>query len=182
MSQTPGVRGLFSTAPAAGFDRPLEMLAACHDRIEDRCDVLHRLLDHLAEAGCDADARQAASSVTRYFDTAGEHHHTDEEADLFPLVATKSGEAATLRLIERLRADHAQMRALWLELRASLQRIADSGSTALDPQLVERFTTLYRAHIALEEAELLPLAVRVLGEADHAALGAVMARRRGVKP
>jgi hemerythrin-like domain-containing protein len=182
MSQKPGARAIFSAGPAPDFDHPLEMLAACHDRIEDRCEVLHRLLDHLPKAGCDADARQAASSVMRYFDTAGEHHHEDEEFDRFPLVAAKSGEAATLLLIEHLRADHARMRALWRELREALRRIADADSSELDPQLVARFTTLYRAHIALEDAEMLPLAARVLEEADHAALGAVMARRRGVKP
>lgn len=181
MSQKPGAHALFPAAPAPDFDHPLEMLAACHDRIEDRCDVLHRLVGHLAKEGCDPQARQAAVSVMRYFDTAGEHHHADEETDLFPLVASRSGEPGTLALIERLLSDHTRMRALWQSLRASLQQIAEDGASALDPSLVDRFSTLYRAHIQLEEAELLPLAARVLSAEEQAALGGVMARRRGVK-
>jgi hemerythrin-like domain-containing protein len=172
--------GLPRGAPAADFDHPLEMLAACHERIEDRCDVLERLVAHLAAAGCDEQARQAASNVVRYFDTAGEHHHEDEESDLFPLVAEK-GDAGAQHLIGRLRSDHAEMRRLWQPLRAALQAIAAGGASALDAALVERFTTLYRSHIRLEESELLPLAARLLDAREHAALGEVMARRRGVK-
>ena len=54
-------KDLFANA-AADFDHPLEMLAACHDRIEERCALLHRLSQHLEEAGADSQARQAAVS------------------------------------------------------------------------------------------------------------------------
>ena len=38
-------------APAAGFEAPLEMLSACHGRVENQCQTLLRLVPHLAENG-----------------------------------------------------------------------------------------------------------------------------------
>lgn len=187
MSPSDRAQGLPGAAP--DFDHPLEMLSACHDRIEDRCELLHRLLRHMASHGRDEQVRQAAESVLRYFDTAGEHHHDDEERDLFPaLVAQDAG--ATAALVAALRADHVEMRAAWQRLRTPLTRIArgaslddDAASEAesvLDAGDVERFTALYRAHIAREEEDLLPLARRVLGGAALQTVGAAMARRRGL--
>jgi hemerythrin-like domain-containing protein len=168
--------------PGPDFDHPLEMLAACHDRIEERLDVLQRLLAHLPAHGCDEQAQQAATNVMRYFDTAGEHHHEDEEANLFPaLAASKADDTNMLELIARLQREHEVMRALWQSLRIGLKRIADGVSADLDRGLVERFSAVYREHIEFEEAELLPLAERVLSAEEHAALGAAMAQRRGVK-
>src|SRR4051794_27833306 len=101
-------------APAPDFDHPLELLAACHERIADRIDTLERLIAHLPEHGCDEQAQQAAANVIRYFDSAGEHHHEDEERDLFPAIERASGENRdALTLIARLREDHTKMRALW---------------------------------------------------------------------
>ena len=38
-------------APAASFEVPLEMLAACHSRVEGQCDTFRRLLAHFCEQG-----------------------------------------------------------------------------------------------------------------------------------
>jgi hemerythrin-like domain-containing protein len=172
-------KALFRTA-AADFDHPLEMLAACHDRIEERCDLLERLIDHLRQSGADREAQQAAANVIRYFDTAGENHHEDEEDDLFPQLLARDRQAAEA-LVSRLLAEHRDMRAAWAGLRAPLARIAAGESALLDAAEVERFGTLYRRHIDVEERELLPLAGRLLDVNALAATGAAMARRRGVK-
>ena len=173
------VNSLFRSM-AADFDHPLEMLAACHDRIEDRCDLLQRLVDHIAKNGCDAQASQAAANVLRYFDTAGEHHHEDEEQDLFPrLMAADAARAAAL--VESLRRDHAKMRAAWQRLRPALESIARGAPAELDRALVRSFDELYRAHIGREEAELLPLAHSLLSGSELADIGRSMAQRRGVK-
>jgi hemerythrin-like domain-containing protein len=167
--------------PAADFDHPLEMLAACHERIEDRIETLHRLRIHLPQHGCDEQARQAAVNVMRYFDTAGEHHHDDEERDLFPALTAAAQGASELRsLIERLESEHSMMRTLWRRLRTELEAIAAGASAQLDARLVEDFSSLYRSHIALEESQLLPAAERVLDAAEKERLGAAMAARRGV--
>ena len=175
------MKPLIST-PGPDFDHPLEMLAACHERIEERLDVLHRLLGHLPAHGCDDQARQAAANVMRYFDTAGEFHHEDEETNLFPALTSKlPNDERVSELITRLRWEHEIMRVLWRSLRAELKPIADGTSADLVPELAEKFSARYRQHIALEEAELLPVAQRVLSTEELAALGAEMAQRRGVK-
>ena len=73
-------------AAAPGFDRPLDVLEACHGRIARQCDTLGKLLAHLPTQGADAQAQQAARAVLTYFDTAAVHHHDDEERNLFPLL------------------------------------------------------------------------------------------------
>jgi hypothetical protein len=66
----------------ANFDHPLEMLTACHERIEAQCETLRRLAEHMPRHGCDAQAQQAASNVMRYFDSAVRHHREDDEPNL----------------------------------------------------------------------------------------------------
>lgn len=72
------------SGPSASFEVPLEMLTACHHRIESQCTTLQRLVAHLATHDVDMDASIAAAAVLRYFDTSARDHHADEEADLFP--------------------------------------------------------------------------------------------------
>ncbi|HEX5338277.1 MAG TPA: hemerythrin domain-containing protein, partial [Gallionella sp.] len=70
---------LTSTPAAPSFDHPLGMLHACHGKILRQCDTLTKLAAHLSRNGCDEQARQAAQGILRYFDTAGQFHHQDEE-------------------------------------------------------------------------------------------------------
>ena len=73
-------------APAPAFDEPIEMLAACHERIEAQLCTLEKLIPHVSAKGADTAAREAATQVMRYFDTAGANHHRDEDEDVFPLL------------------------------------------------------------------------------------------------
>src|SRR3546814_4094799 len=93
-TEFPGFSG-----PAASTEAPLEMLAACHIRIERHCATLRRQAAHLTEHGADADARTAAMHVMRCFDTAAEQHHADEEVDLFPRSEEHTSELPTLMRI-----------------------------------------------------------------------------------
>ncbi len=166
-------------APAPGFDDPLEMLQACHGRIEVQCATLLRLVEHLTTQGCDTQARQAARAVLRYFDSAGRHHHEDEEADLFPmLLATKDSTASVL--VSRLLAEHQKMDAAWRELRPQLKAIDEELAGSLEAGVAQHFCQLYAAHIALENGQLLPLAARLLTAEQQCSLGHSMAARRGV--
>ena len=164
-------------APAPGLDQPLEMLAACHERIESQLRTLERLASHLAAHGIDGAAAEAARAVMHYFDTAGVDHHADEEEDLFALLRA-CGPAGTGALLDRLRVEHDRMRSAWAELRPGLLSIASREGAGLDWARVRAFASLYRKHIALEEAELLPLAGRILEPGDLATLSACMVRRR----
>jgi len=171
-------------SPAAGFEVPLEMLSACHGRVESQCQTLQRLVPHLAANGPDQAAREAAQSVMRYFDTSAKHHHADEEQDLFPALLRSAPEAqlAPLReLIAVLLGQHRELEQSWGELRLKLEQVSLGTVRTLKSEEVARLVELYRLHIAREESELLPLAARLLGEAQLEVIGRAMRLRRGIK-
>ncbi len=173
------------TPALAGFDEPIEMLRACHERIEQQCGTLERLVPHVKAHGCDTAAREAATAVLRYFDQAGPPHHADEEQDLFPrLLAAATGEEAerVALLVTSLLADHREMETLWAGVRRALEPLAKGDASRLDSEGVAAFCALYRRHMATEEGEVLALAERVLAPEALAEVGRAMSLRRGVKP
>lgn len=169
--------------PAPDFQHPLQLLSACHGRITGFNDLLLRLPAHIAEHGTDADAQQAATRILKYFDTAGQHHHEDEERSLFPVlrdIAAQEGNQEILGLLELLVTQHQEMNQAWQELRLYLLTLSQGGE--VDPAVmpVERFVGLYHEHMPLEDKVLLPYASRVLNASQLDALGNAMAERRGV--
>lgn len=171
-------------SPAATFEAPLEMLAACHGRIERQCATLRRLVPHVAAHGSDTGAREAAQAVMRYFDQAAVQHHADEEEDLFPalLEAMAGSDAVCLRdLTEQLRQQHRELEAHWRALRAVLARIAAGDAVALDAALVERLVVAYEQHLQRENDELLPMAERLIDDATLQRIGRAMRLRRGIE-
>ncbi|MEN9886562.1 MAG: hypothetical protein RL758_1140 [Pseudomonadota bacterium] len=178
MSAIPGF-----SSPAASTEVPLEMLAACHGRIERQCTTLERLAEHLPTHGCDEQARQAAVAVMRYFDTAARDHHADEEQDLFPALieAMAGSDAVCIReLTDALRAEHRQLEALWQRLRPELLAISQGLPHGFTHTLSQSFTQAYRAHAHKEDTELLPMATRLLSEEQIDRVGAAMRQRRGL--
>ena len=170
---------LIGASAAPGFDDPLEMLEACHGRIQAQCRTLQKLLAHLQNNGHDTQASQAARAILRYFDTAGRYHHQDEEQDLFPLLLATRDLTATA-LVERLLGEHQKMDAAWQDLRTLLIDIAEDGADKLEAEIAARFCDLYARHISMENSELLPLAKALLHPSQLQALGRSMAARRGV--
>ena len=172
------------SAPAASFEAPLEMLSACHGRVERQCQTLQRLVPHLAANGPDRAAREAAQSVMRYFDNSAPHHHADEENDLFPALLGSAPEAerAPLRnLIDALCAQHRELEQAWAQLRRKLEGVRLGTMPGLDADEVQRMVELYRSHIAREEETLLPAAARLLGTAQLDGVGRAMRARRGIQ-
>ncbi|TNC95056.1 MAG: hemerythrin HHE cation binding domain-containing protein [Gallionellaceae bacterium] len=173
------MNSLLGSTSAPTFDDPLEMLQACHGRIEAQCVTLHRLVDHLATQEHDEQAVQAARAILRYFDTAGQHHHQDEEQDLFPqLLSTQDQTAASI--ITRLLQEHKTMEAAWQSLRPLLMSIAAAQSKTVDASIARHFIDVYAKHIELENETLLPLAATLLNNEKLRAIGQSMAARRGV--
>lgn len=171
------------SAPGGGFEVPLEMITACHHRVEKQCATLRRLVPHFARHGADADARSAATAVMRYFDTAAKDHHADEETDLFPAIieSMAGSDAVCLReLIGALVADHRALEAHWRQVRARLQAIAAGQPTRFTSDDVEPLIALYEQHIEREEKELLPMAARLLSDAALEGVGRAMRERRGI--
>ena len=172
-------------SPAVGFDNPIDILDGCHERILRTCALVERIAAHVAARGPDAESAQASRSVVRYFDTAGANHHRDEEDDLFPALqqyAPSEELNAVFDLIFRLKADHKRLDAAWLAMRVRLSAIAEGRDGGITQAIAHEFAAAYESHIALEEAELLPLARRVLDPSVILDLGSRMARRRGVQP
>lgn len=172
----------FST-PAAGADAPLEMLATCHERGGRQCATLRRLPPHLAAKGADEEARTAATNVMRYFDKSAKDHYADEEDDLFPalLESMAGSDAVCLReMIAGLTADHRTLEEAWRRVRAVLVRVAAGEAVPLAVETVEALAGHYERHMAREDGELMPMAARLLGEAELARIGRAMRARRGI--
>ncbi len=170
---------------APGFETPLDMLEACHGRLQGQLETLARLAAWLPGHGADAQARQAATAVMRYFDLAAVNHHMDEEDDLFPVLlervdAARRGQLQAL--IDWILADHQRMFAAWAEMRGRLEAIARGEAAELTAEQVAGFAERYHAHIAREEGELLPYARELLTEQDVAVLGESMTARRRQPP
>jgi hemerythrin-like domain-containing protein len=169
--------------PAPDFSTPLELLHACHGRIEAQCETLLKLPGHLHQHGSDTQAQQAATAVLRYFSSAAQHHHEDEEQDMFPAIrqlATAQGRAQMLALLDNLIAQHRDMATAWGALAPWLEKIARGEAVDAGAMPVAPMVNLYRAHIRHEETELLPYCRSVLQSAQLAELGRRMAHRRGV--
>jgi len=185
--------------PGAGFERPFEMLGACHERVERMLRLLERLAAHLVRHGVDGQAAEAARDVMRYFDRAGPAHHEDEERHVLPRLRA-ADDPALHALADRLHADHARMSAAWVALRIDLSAIAeghlpaarpdadadgDSGAAPSGPPIPAAwaaFAADYRAHIAVEDTQAFPAAQAGLVPESERAMGDEMAARRGVPP
>jgi len=166
--------------PAPSFDDPLGMLMACHERILGHCETLLKLPGHLAEHGCDDEARQAARRIHTYFSTAGQDHHEDEEQDIFPRVTSSS--AALAEVIDGLRGQHARMDELWGRLEPLLTKPEAIEDAEGLRALAEEFAALYREHIATENQLIRDTFQHLLSEAQLREIGRSMAQRRNVDP
>jgi hemerythrin-like domain-containing protein len=171
----------FTSETAPSFDHPLEMLHACHGKILHQCETLQKMAGHLADKGCDQQVRQAAQDILRYFDSAGQFHHQDEEEDVFPALrlAAGSDQPKLHNLLGRLLSEHIVMLGAWNALRPVLLQLADGANVLLPETLVGDFIGSYSKHIAVEERDLLPMAARLLGPQQTAMIGKRMAQRRG---
>jgi hemerythrin-like domain-containing protein len=171
------------SAPAAGFDEPLEMLHACHDRVRRSLGLLQRICERVRQGRVDPAVRDAATDVLRYFDRAAPLHHEDEEKHIFPAVRAGAQDSITRNALARLQHQHGQMAEGWAALRVPLAALASGDDAALGPadcDAAMRYIALYLDHAAVEETLIFPAAAALL---DHDALvgaGVEMAQRRGV--
>lgn len=170
-------------SPGAGFDQPVEMWLACHERVRRFALLMGRLAEHLRERGPDDDAQVTATSIRRYFNEAAPRHHEDEEVDMFPRLRERlsAQELSSVGpIIDQVEADHLEMAGLWMRLDATLAEIQHGRTAAFEAALIDRFATLYHHHIDAEERVLLPAMKRAFGKPDWQAIGRAMADRRGL--
>lgn len=173
---------LLHAGPAAGFDQPFELLEACHARMERSLALLERLGEHLATQGVDAQAREAAADLLRYFDVAAPQHHEDEERHVLPRLR----DAGLAAMAARLRGEHQVMEREWAALRPGLAAVV-AATLEGDALVAARahwaaYAALYRGHLAAEEQHAFPRARQGLLPEEARAMGAEMAHRRGAPP
>jgi len=105
-------------------------------------------------------------------------HHPKESALLFPAMRARSDEAAAT--LARLDDEHAQGDASVARLAMALIEYEQLGDARRDAfaDAVERYVDGYLRHMEVEEREVLPLAARVLADADWKAIDAAFADNR----
>lgn len=170
-------------APSSPPQGALEMLARLQARTLQQCATLRRLAEYLAECGSDDQARRAAETVLRYFDTCPRQYFKDEEEDLYPALLESMAGSDPVCLNELTAAMTQQHRSLensWARLRTHLQAVVSRQAATLDRAQVEAFATLYRKHIEREQAELLPMAERLLTDEALEQVWASMRVRHGM--
>lgn len=169
-------------ASAARHEEPaLATLAACHRRLQTHCAALQRLIDPRDGHRPDLPARQAARDAVHGLDTVLQAHHADEELELFPALidAMAGSDAVCLReMVASLTAEHRDLERRWHRLRPALLGLADGHSAALAVDEARAFVDGCQHHIAREDAELLPMAGRLIGDAEMSRLGHAL-RMRG---
>lgn len=167
----------------AGPEAPLQMLAACHRELLAQCAALEHLVLYVGECGVNEPAREIIRSALHFFDDVVPQHHADEEEDLFPalLESMAGSDPVCLREITRgLAQEHHALQADWQRLRPSLERLMAGEEAALAAGDVGAFASRYLEHVEREDAELLPMAARLLGDDELVRIGRAMATRRGL--
>jgi hemerythrin-like domain-containing protein len=160
---------------APDFSDPIGLLQACHQRIARQCELLLKMCAYQDRLGVDAEMIAAARGVMRYFDIAAPQHHADEEQDLFPALASV---VELQPLLRQLTGEHAQHAALWNHVRHDLEQLSGGTPCRGLREHSEPFIQAQQAHIAIENARILPCARELLHARQLAQIGDAMARRR----
>lgn len=176
----------FFTPHSAGFDSPIELLEACHEKVRRFAKLAQRIALHIEKSGIDIKAQEAAESVLRYFTIAAPLHHQDEEEDLFPalknLPLAALGKEQIEKLnssIQELESEHLALSLLWSEIENWLKDIIESKPHFV-PACLDEFAAKYMDHADREEKSIFPHA-RLLPPETLRTIGMNMAQRRGHK-
>jgi hemerythrin-like domain-containing protein len=144
---------------------------------------LTEVLDEIATDLRAPSVTENAGRVLDYFARDFALHEADEEIDLIPALFRHLAGGEGQQLAAQLEADHKRSVAYIPELTRDLQALA--AGIALGAPLefrlsAYRFAELWSAHVDWENRVVLPLARGCLTEPELTALGAAMARRRGI--
>lgn len=166
-----------------GFEDPVEILNACHEKVRHFASLTIRLRDYLQQQGADTTAAEAAIRIRRYFNEAAVLHHQDEEVDLFPaLMALNEGrispsaKASLEHSIQSLAREHETLGEAWGQMDRWLASVGQS-QLAPEPACVDLFAHAYTRHADREENEIYPFA-RYLDEQVTRRIGLNMVKRR----
>jgi hemerythrin-like domain-containing protein len=159
------------------IDDPMALLRACHEKVVRFTTLVQRLQAHVRATGVDAQAREAAQAVLRYFTLAAPLHHADEDDNLFVALRALNQPSLTTR-IDALQAEHDALAERWAEVRPWLEAIAVGQAPAGAEPDVDGFAKRYREHAQAEETEVYPHAAGLSPAALRALADAMVARRQ----
>lgn len=173
----------------SSFTDPIGLLGDCHRRVERFLAVLVHVATQAHGEPFTAEQRTAWDTALRYFREAAPKHTADEEESLFPRLRTmdRPDVKALLARVDGLEQDHVRAGAGHAEVDRLGQAWLANGRLSQDEALrliavLAELAELYRAHLAIEDTEVFPLAAEVLSALDRQAIGGEMATRRGLSP
>lgn len=146
---------------------PIERLQGTHQRMVLTLQDLEALVHRLETGEVDETAQTLAGGIHRFFEEVGRTHHDEEERHIFPALLANA-DPVLEEQVAQLRQDHGWIEQNWRELSPLLEALSQ-GHTWVDVDLlramIEVFTQLHHAHIALEESMVYPEARRREAEA-----------------
>lgn len=148
---------------------PFSQLERCHRRLEEACVALE-------EAVPKRDI-ETIGDVAAFLGRQIRRHEDDEDGSLFPRLEAL-GATDLSPALARLHTEHALHEQLRQQLEDALSGRVDDPWKALGDVSAELIQS-YRAHIALEESAVFPVAREKLGADDLAAMRSEMEARRG---
>ena len=173
----------------SSFTDPIGLLSDCHRRVERFLAVLVHVATQAHGEPFSGEQRTAWDTALRYFREAAPKHTADEEESLFPRLRAmdRSEVKALLARVDGLEQDHVRAAQAHAEIdRLGLAWLANGRLSPEEASrlaaLLAQLADLYRAHIAIEDTEVFPLAAEVLSVLDRQEIGGEMAVRRGLSP
>ena len=162
-----------------GFDEPIALLRACHNKISAHCELIEQIVATLQNGSGEFDTRAAGRKVITYFSSSGRRHHEDEEQDLFPLLIRQSLKLADL--VNSLKQEHNRLEELWQAIEPELRRMPEPTDPDAFIAAASAFCSLNREHVIRENTDFLPVAQSSLSSQQIRDIGRAMANRRGVR-
>jgi hemerythrin-like domain-containing protein len=167
------------------FGQPIALMTDCHRRIERFLETMKTVASTARGGELTGEQRLALSGALQYFRDSAPKHTADEELSLFPRLRAAGGAEveAVLAEIEKLETDHVRADRLHREVNQLGEAWLRNGRLPNDAaeqllSFLEKLSTMYAAHIALEDDRVFPVAERVLSAETQEAIGREMAGRR----
>ena len=144
----------------------MDKLDGVHRKMMLMLERLDSLVDHLDNEGVDAQSRASAQAIRDFFAKTTRDHHAEAETLVFPPLV-RQGDQEMVHQVQRLQQDHGWLEEDRRELEPQLQAVAH-GYSGYDLTTLRYgagvFSTLYREHIALEEAMVFPEAGKLMSD------------------
>lgn len=166
---------MLNTQASITWDEPIEMLYACHGKIQRFCAQLEKLPNYVQQNGLDEMLVRNIQQILTYFQVAAPLHHHDEEDDFFPLLLRYAPQAqATLDALE---SQHFVLTENWQKLSAQLNQLLAHERENVDEDCITQFVQSYASHMVLEEP-MFELGKQVIPPESLREIGQIMAQRR----